>query len=122
MIFARNVCWENAQTTIDEERHHDRAMGATYYLHRPQMRNSPLEETQWCNLLTMQPEQSSGVGSKLGRAPPFERHDNGVAIQLLCARNRNFTSIIFRRNVGKGQIKNSIYVSFLAPLYEVSVD
>ena len=30
---------------------------------------------QWCNPLTLQPEQSGGVGSKPGRAPPLERHD-----------------------------------------------
>ena len=33
---------------------------------------------QWCNLLTLQPEQSGGAGSKPGRAPPLERHDNTV--------------------------------------------
>ena len=33
---------------------------------------------QWCNPLTLQPEQSGGVGSKSGRAPPpVERHDKG---------------------------------------------
>ena len=31
----------------------------------------------WCNPLTLQPEQSGGVGSSPGRAPPLERHDKG---------------------------------------------
>ena len=31
---------------------------------------------QWCNPLTLQPEQSGGVGSKPDRASPLERHDN----------------------------------------------
>ena len=31
----------------------------------------------WCNPLTLQPEQSGGVSSIPGRAPPFERHDKG---------------------------------------------
>ena len=31
----------------------------------------------WCNPLTLQPEQSGGVGSNPGRAPPLERHDKG---------------------------------------------
>ena len=32
---------------------------------------------QWCNPLTLQPEQSGGVGSIPGKNPPFERHDMG---------------------------------------------
>ena len=32
---------------------------------------------QWCNRLILQPEQSGGVGSKPGGAPPLERHDKG---------------------------------------------
>ena len=36
----------------------------------------------WCNPLTLQPEQSGGVGSNPGRAPPFERHDKGVRTRL----------------------------------------
>ena len=31
----------------------------------------------WCNPLTLQPEQSGGVGSIPGRTPPHERHDKG---------------------------------------------
>ena len=31
----------------------------------------------WCNPLTLQPEQSGGVGSSPGRTPPLERHDKG---------------------------------------------
>ena len=53
---------------------------------------------QQCNPLTLQPEQSSGVSSKLGRAPPLERHDKRLqpelALGYLCdpsAKNRNFT-------------------------------
>ena len=37
---------------------------------------------QWCNPLTLQPEQSCGVGSKPGRAPPLEHHDKGSQTQL----------------------------------------
>ena len=45
----------------------------------------------WCNLtlaltmilaLTLQPEQSAGVGSIPSRAPPFERHDTGLQTRL----------------------------------------
>ena len=32
---------------------------------------------QWCNPLTLQPEQSGGVGSIPGRAPPLECRDHG---------------------------------------------
>ena len=54
----------------------------------------------WCNPLTLQPEQSGGVGSRRSRAPPLERHDEGrgldwrlatSAIPALGAKNRNFT-------------------------------
>ena len=37
---------------------------------------------QWCNLLTLKSEQSGGVGSSPGRAPPFERHGKGSRTQL----------------------------------------
>ena len=30
---------------------------------------------QWCNSLTLKPEQSGGVGSRRDRASPLERHD-----------------------------------------------
>ena len=47
----------------------------------------------WCNPLTLQPEQSGGVGSSPGRTPPLERR-----LDLLyfcdpsaCAEKRNFT-------------------------------
>ena len=30
---------------------------------------------QWCNPVTLQPEQLGGVGSIPGRTPPLERHD-----------------------------------------------
>ena len=36
----------------------------------------------WCNPLTLQPEQSGGVGSSPGRAPPLERHDKGSRTRL----------------------------------------
>ena len=36
----------------------------------------------WCNPLTLQPEQSGGVGSSPGRAPPLERHDKGLRTRL----------------------------------------
>ena len=36
----------------------------------------------WCNPLTLQPEQSGGVGSSPGRAPPLERHDKGSQTRL----------------------------------------
>ena len=32
---------------------------------------------QWCNPLTLQPEQSGGVRSIPCRARPLERHDKG---------------------------------------------
>ena len=31
----------------------------------------------WCNPMTLQSEQSRGVGSKPDRAAPLERHDRG---------------------------------------------
>ena len=37
---------------------------------------------QWCNHLTLQPEQSGRVGSILGRTPPLECHDKGSRTQL----------------------------------------
>ena len=37
---------------------------------------------QWCNPLTLQPEQSGGVGSRCGRASPLERHDKGSGNRL----------------------------------------
>ena len=36
----------------------------------------------WCNPLILQPEQSGGVGSKPGRAPPIERRDKGSQSRL----------------------------------------
>ena len=36
----------------------------------------------WCNPLTLQPEQSGGVGSNPGRAPPLERCDKGRGLDL----------------------------------------
>ena len=36
----------------------------------------------WCNPLTLQPEQSGGVGSSPGRVPPLERHDKGSRTRL----------------------------------------
>ena len=36
----------------------------------------------WCNSLTLQPEQSGGVGSSPGKAPLLERHDKGSRTQL----------------------------------------
>ena len=36
----------------------------------------------WCNPLTLQPEQSGGVGSSPGRAPSLERHDKGSRTRL----------------------------------------
>ena len=47
-----------------------------------------VELAQWCNSLTLQPEQSGGVGSRRGRASPLERHDKGsrtrLALSYLC--------------------------------------
>ena len=38
---------------------------------------------QWCNPLTLQPEQLGGVGSMPVRTPPLlDRHDKGLWIQL----------------------------------------
>ena len=37
---------------------------------------------QWCKPLTLQPEKSSGVGSKPSRDPPLERHDKGLRNRL----------------------------------------
>ena len=43
---------------------------------------------QWYNPLTLQPEQSGGVGSSPGRTPPFKRHDKGswtrLALSYFC--------------------------------------
>ena len=36
----------------------------------------------WCNPLTLQPEQSGGMGSNPGRATPLERHDKGSRTRL----------------------------------------
>ena len=36
----------------------------------------------WCNPLTLQPEQSGGVGSSPCRPPPLERHDKGSRTRL----------------------------------------
>ena len=36
----------------------------------------------WCNHLTLQPEQSDGVGSIPGRTPPHECHDKGSRTRL----------------------------------------
>ena len=36
----------------------------------------------WCNPLKLQPEQSGGVGSSPGSAPPLERHDKGSRTRL----------------------------------------
>ena len=46
--------------------------------------NRPLEGVvaPWCNPLTLQPEQSGGVGSSPGRAPSLERHDKGSRTRL----------------------------------------
>ena len=45
-------------------------------------------EAQWCNSLTLQPEQSGGVGSIPGRAPQLERHDRALrtrfALSYIC--------------------------------------
>ena len=38
---------------------------------------------QWCNPLTLQSEQSGGVASIPGRAPPLERHDKGSRTRLV---------------------------------------
>ena len=55
---------------------------------------------QWCNPQTLQQEQSGGVGSKPGWAPPLQRHDKGSqtrlalatsVIPVLGAKNPNFT-------------------------------
>ena len=37
---------------------------------------------QWCNPLTLKPEQSGGVGSIPGRTPPLELHDKGSRTRL----------------------------------------
>ena len=42
---------------------------------------------QWCNPLTLQTEQLSGVGSILGRTPPLERHDMGLLKGTSCMNN-----------------------------------
>ena len=36
----------------------------------------------WCNPLTLQPEQSGGVGSKPSRVPPLELHEKGSQTHL----------------------------------------
>ena len=37
---------------------------------------------QWCNPLTLKPEQSGGVGSNPSRTPSLERHDKGSRTRL----------------------------------------
>ena len=37
---------------------------------------------QWCNPLTLKPEQSGGVGSRRDRASPLECHDKGSRTRL----------------------------------------
>ena len=37
---------------------------------------------EWCNPLTLQPEQSGGQSSIPGRPSPLERHDNGSRFLL----------------------------------------
>ena len=37
---------------------------------------------QWCNPLTLKPEQSVGVGLIPGRTLPLKRHDKGLQTQL----------------------------------------
>ena len=37
---------------------------------------------QWCDPMTLKPEQSGGVGSRCDRASPLERHDNGSRTQF----------------------------------------
>ena len=37
---------------------------------------------QWCNPMTLQPEQSGGVGSRRDRASPLERHDKRSRTRL----------------------------------------
>ena len=37
---------------------------------------------QWSNPLTLQPEQSGGVGSNTGTDPPLERHDKESRTRL----------------------------------------
>ena len=37
---------------------------------------------QWCNPLTLKPEQSGGVGSRGDEASPLERYDKGSRTRL----------------------------------------
>ena len=37
---------------------------------------------QWCNPLTLKPEQSGGTGSRCDRSSPLERHDKGSRTRL----------------------------------------
>ena len=37
---------------------------------------------QWCNPLTLQPEQSGGVGWITGGAPPLKCHNKGLQTRL----------------------------------------
>ena len=37
---------------------------------------------QWCNPVTLQLEQSGGVGSIPSKTPPFERHEKGSRTRL----------------------------------------
>ena len=49
------------------------------YLHHLQLEGVVV---QWCNPLTLKPEQSGGVGSIRDRASPLERHDKGSRTRL----------------------------------------
>ena len=46
---------------------------------------------QWCNPLTLRPEESGRVDSIPGRTPPLERHDMGLRIQSALSYFCNFS-------------------------------
>ena len=61
-----------------------RSRGISYEHDNTSSTKWPLEGVvaPWCNPLILQPEQSGGVGSSPGRAPPLEHHDKGSRTRL----------------------------------------
>ena len=117
-IHSSNVNSCSSDPESDRQNSPDRTIDLPFFFHYKQitlLKNLPSPTpseslqywfqgvvAQWCNPLTSKPEQSGGVGSKRGRASPFERHDKGsrtrLALSYFCdpipalgAKNRNFT-------------------------------
>ena len=57
---------------------HIRIMKIGIFLYYKTVNIGTVSWAQWCNLLTLQLEQSGRVGSKPGRTSPLERNDKGL--------------------------------------------